>query len=239
VHNTTHPSPPPLIRWQTGTVCCDDTWEAAYRRFETPAEEIRKFTRRLRRLGAADWPADARILDLFCGRGNGLKCLEEMGFTDLRGVDLSDQLLAQYRGPATLFVGDCRDLKLPDRSVDIVIIQGGLHHLPRLPDDLVAVLREVGRVLVDDGRFVAVEPWLTPFLRIVHSACEQSLLRRAWPKLDALAVMNEREASTYEQWLSQPAAILALLERHFVSEQRVIAWGKLMYVGRKAESRVP
>lgn len=29
-----------------------DSWERAYRDFETPAEEIRKFERRLRALGA-------------------------------------------------------------------------------------------------------------------------------------------------------------------------------------------
>lgn len=233
----TAPDPPALTYWQPGVTCCDALWEEAYTRFETPDEEIRKFTRRLRRLGAAGWPREARILDLFCGRGNGLKALERLGFANLSGVDLSDRLLGGYRGPATLFVGDCRDLRLPDASVDIAIVQGGLHHLPCLPKDLAAVLREIRRVLADGGRFVTVEPWLTPFLRIVHAACDRAILRRAWGKLDALAVMNEREKTTYDQWLSQPDAILPLLEEHFVPERKVVAWGKLMYVGRKAENR--
>src|SRR5437762_12555511 len=47
-------------------------WEAAYLRFETPEEEIRKFIGRLNRLGARQWPSDAEIVELFCGRGNGL-----------------------------------------------------------------------------------------------------------------------------------------------------------------------
>ena len=40
-------------------------WEAAYSRFETPAEEVNKFVRRLRRLGVADLPPDVRIVELF------------------------------------------------------------------------------------------------------------------------------------------------------------------------------
>jgi len=47
-------------------------WEAAYLRFESPEEEIRKFVRRLTRLGAPQWPRDAEIVELFCGRGNGV-----------------------------------------------------------------------------------------------------------------------------------------------------------------------
>src|SRR5439155_8665936 len=47
-----------------------DPWEAAYLRFETPEEEIQKFIGRLNRLGAPQWPRDAEIVELFCGRGN-------------------------------------------------------------------------------------------------------------------------------------------------------------------------
>src|SRR5438132_7278717 len=49
-----------------------DPWEAAYLRFETPEQEIQKFIARLNRLGAPQWPRDSEIVELFCGRGNGL-----------------------------------------------------------------------------------------------------------------------------------------------------------------------
>src|SRR5215470_6701148 len=74
-------------------------WEAAYSRFETPEQEIRKFRRRLIKLGAADWPREAEILDLFCGRGGGLETLTGLGFRRVEGADLSPRLLAQYKGP--------------------------------------------------------------------------------------------------------------------------------------------
>jgi ubiquinone/menaquinone biosynthesis C-methylase UbiE len=113
-----------------------DPWEAAYLRFETPEQEIHKFIARLRKLGAAQWPRDAEIVELFCGRGNGLNALERLGFTHLEGVDLSPRLIARYRGPAKCFVGDCRQLPFANRSKDVLMVQGGLHHLSTLPEDL-------------------------------------------------------------------------------------------------------
>ncbi len=216
--------------------CCNETWEEAYRRFETPEEEIRKFLRRLRRVGAAAWPRNARIVELFCGRGNGLKALERLGFLQVEGVDLSPGLLAQYQGAARCYVADCRSLPFPDASKDIAIVQGGLHHLEVLPDDLEAVLYEIHRVLGDAGLLVVVEPWTTPFLKGVHWAARQRWLRRAWNKLDAFAVMTENELTTYEQWLGQPELILQRLHHWFVPVRQWGAWGKLTFVGRKRVS---
>src|SRR5215472_11008212 len=93
-----------------------DPWEAAYLRFETPEEEIRKFVQRLNRLGARHWQLDAKIVELFCGRGNGLVALHRLGFTHLEGVDLSPRLIAQYQGPAKCMVGDCRKLPFAHSS---------------------------------------------------------------------------------------------------------------------------
>jgi SAM-dependent methyltransferase len=222
---------PIIERWCPAVSCCDATWEAAYLQFESAEAELRKFRKRLIRLNAATWPRESVVVDLFCGRGNGLKALTSLGFTSLIGVDLSETLLLGYEGPAGLYVGDCRDLKLPDRSVDIVIVQGGLHHLPDLPSDLEMTLREIRRVLRPTGRFVVVEPWDTPFLKLVHAFCNFSLARRGWKKLDALATMIERERATYESWLGRGDEILRLLQTHFHVEQQSIGWGKLTYVG--------
>ena len=230
------PSPPAAITSAsaaTGSQCCNETWEAAYSRFETPEQEIRKFVQRLSAAGADAWPRDAATVDLFCGRGGGLHALTRLGFTKIEGVDLSPTLLAQYQGPAHCVVADCRKLPFEDGSKDVVIVQGGLHHLPKLPEDLDQVLREVHRILKPKGLFVAVEPWLTPFLRLAHALCENRLIRRFSPKFDALAVMIENERTTYEQWLSQPGKILACFQTNFVVDRQVVGWGKIMFIGRK------
>jgi ubiquinone/menaquinone biosynthesis C-methylase UbiE len=181
-------------------------------------------------LGATKWSRDARIVELFCGRGNGLLALRQLGFQNVTGVDLSERLLRQFCGPGTLYVADCRQLPFEDASCDLVIVQGGLHHLPRPKGDLEQVLHEVRRVLRRQGRFVAVEPWLTPFLRVVHWMCK-SPFRRAWGKLDALATMIERERETYEAWLGRPRDVLECLDREFQCQTSAIRWGKLCYVG--------
>ena len=212
-----------------------NAWEEAYLRFETPEEERRKFLRRLRRLGAEQWPREAQIVELFCGRGNGLNALQHLGFTRLEGVDLSPALVAACTGAARCVVADCRQLPLESASRDIAIVQGGLHHLPELPGDLARVVSEVRRVLRPGGRFMVVEPWRTPFLRFVHWVGSFRTARRAWPKLDALETMTELEWTTYDQWLRQPDAVLRTLETGFQVERKFIGWGKLMWLGRRSD----
>lgn len=213
-----------------------ETWEAAYVRFETPHEEIRKFIRRLRQLGADEWPRQARILELFCGRGNGLVALERLGFTHVHGVDLSPRLVGMYRGSARCVVGDCRALPVQAGSQDVAVVQGGLHHLPVLPDDLERVVAETQRVLKPSGLFVVVEPWQTPFLEFVHRAGCSGLGRRVWAKMDALATMIEHERDTYERWLREPELISTALGHRFEPILSRKGWGKLLFVGRRRPS---
>ncbi len=222
-----------IIRVHEPLTCCDPAWEEAYLRFETPLQEVAKFRRRLERLGASNWSRDVAIVELFSGRGNALHAWQQLGFSRLEGVDLSDRLLRQYRGNATLYVCDARELAFEAASRDIVAVQGGLHHLQQLPQDLDRTLAEVARVLRPGGLFVAVEPWLTPFLSVVHALSEIRLVRRALPKFDAFAIMTERERDTYENWLRNHAMVLALLQRHFEPQHLRKRLGKLEFVGRR------
>jgi ubiquinone/menaquinone biosynthesis C-methylase UbiE len=209
-------------------------WEQAYLAFETPEQEIQKFLGRLTILGAAEWPRDARIVELFCGRGNGLHALERLGFTQIEGVDLSPSLLSEYAGRAKCHVSDCRRLPFESESKDVLIVQGGLHHVSSLPADLEDVFLEMQRVLRSDGRVVIVEPWLTPFLRVVHLICRFGLARLLSKKVDALATMIEHEQRTYDQWLSQPNLILKLAHSRFRPLKQTIGWGKWNFVGLRA-----
>jgi SAM-dependent methyltransferase len=211
----------------------NDPWGEAYMRFETPEQEIRKFIGRLRFFGAREWPRDARIVELFCGRGSGLLALYQLGFTQVEGIDLSASLAAEYMGPGKILVGDCRELPFKNASKDIIIVQGGLHHLPGLPEDLDQVLAAAARVLKDDGLLILVEPWPTPFLSLVHAFCVSRVIRMLSPKINALATMIHYERETYEQWLSQPKLILDSLHKAFQFERCHFGWGKIYFAGRK------
>lgn len=204
-------------------------WERAYCRFETPKQEQAKFRRRLVSLGVRDWARSWRVVELFCGRGSGLHAWNQLGFTNLEGLDLSKDLAAQYGGPGRVYVGDARRLPFADASRDVLCVQGGLHHL-LLPDDLQQTLSEMQRVLRPGGRLILVEPWRTPFLDLAHAACSVGWLRRSWGKLDALATMIELERTTYEDWLGQPEAIMNLVDRYFRPLIQRVGRGKLMLV---------
>lgn len=206
-----------------------NAWEDAYLRFESPAEELKKFRRRLVSFGIDGWPRDLRIVELFCGRGNGLRAWATFGFTEVTGIDLSPNLVQQVDTCFTKLVADARALPLADGSVDVISIQGGLHHLLDLPEDLRSVLLECNRVLKKGGRLLIVEPWLTPFLRFVHFCCGRKVLRTLWPKLDALATMIELESETYFNWLHHPEEIMGVLREIFPPETAKPRWGKLSY----------
>src|SRR5262245_21852046 len=213
-------------------------WEAAYSRFETPEQEIQKIIRRLIAMGALSWEKDFEIVDLFCGRGNGLVALAKLGFSRIEGVDLSPALLSQYTGPARCHAADCRALPFDDSSKDLIIVQGGLHHLETLPVDLDRCLSEIHRVLKANGEVLIVDPWLTPFLSFVHWVCGRKIARRLFSKIDCLATMIEHEHKTYHQWLRQPGCVLNTFDRYFVRKHSACRWGKLMFAGRKRNGKV-
>lgn len=209
-------------------------WEQAYARFETPQQEIDKFIGRIRRLQADRWPLNARILELFCGRGNGIKAWRALGYINVEGLDLSSRLIGQYDGPATLHIGDARDLPFDDASFDAVAVQGGLHHLST-HEDVVRCLGQMARVVKPGGSVLIVEPWQTPFLNMVHTVSSWPWARRAWPRLDALATMIEHERETYERWLADGDAVLEALRSRFTPVVQRMRYGKLMFVGRCGE----
>jgi len=74
----------------------DDPWEDAYLRFETPEQEVRKFIGRLKFMDAMKWRRNAKIVELFCGRGSGLRALHQLGRHHLPVLpDDLDRVLAE------------------------------------------------------------------------------------------------------------------------------------------------
>ncbi len=219
-----------------GASAGQSAWEAAYLRFETPEEETRKFVRRLRRAGALEWSRDISIVELFCGRGSGLRALERLGFSRVCGVDLSPALAAHSFDRRRIAVGDCRQLPYAKSSRDVAVVQGGLHHLQRVPQDLELTLAEIRRVLKERGLLVVVEPWQTPFLTFAHFLGNSRVAGRLSGKIAALGSMVEEEGDTYRRWLAQPQRILDCFRDFFREERCRVAWGKLLFVGRKVST---
>jgi ubiquinone/menaquinone biosynthesis C-methylase UbiE len=226
-------STPALVHVAAGQVSCDEAREAAYERFETADEAVARIRTRLRWFDVHEWPRDLSIVELFCGRGNALVAWKQLGFTQLEGVDHSESLLAEYRGPAKCYVADCRELPFEDASRDVLCVHGGLHQLPELLVDLQRAISECHRVLKPGGRLIVVEPWNTLFLKFVHWAAANPLARRTSPRLDAFQQLYLHDQATYDRWRNNPDVVLEVLCGQFYTERCSERWGKLYFMGRK------
>ncbi len=99
------------------------------------------------------------VLDVACGTGYGSFYLAKKGAKKVFGVDNSEDAIAyakrEFSHPKVEYlVGDAQDLKLSDRSVDVVVSLETIEHVP----DFKKFLGEVTRVLKKDGLFIVSTP---------------------------------------------------------------------------------
>lgn len=98
------------------------------------------------------------VAELCCGRGEAARLLDRR-MSRCVGIDVSAGMLEIARNelPEDRFFfaqGDATMLPLRDRSVDNVLMLGGIHHVP----DRVSLFREVARILKPGGGFYFREP---------------------------------------------------------------------------------
>ncbi len=108
----------------------------------------------IRELAAAR-PGD-RILEVGCGGGHVLRMFPQCALT---GVDVSGEMLARARRnldgyPVRLLKGEVRELDLPEQSFHRIICTEVLEHVV----DPIALLDDIRRLLVPDGRLVVTFP---------------------------------------------------------------------------------
>lgn len=107
-----------------------------------------------------------RFLDIGCGRGVITRFMADNYQGEFLGIDNdADELEVAIKrsGPENLRyqVADARSLPCEERSLDVVIAFGVLHHIP----DWYKVIAEIGRVLKVGGFFITAElvypDWVT------------------------------------------------------------------------------
>jgi len=108
-----------------------------------------------------------RVLDVGCGNGATLCYLrEQFGITGI-GIDIVEEALSRARTRCTkdlkdaleFVVGDHRNIKLPDESVDIVLSWGVIEHFV----EYLLALYEACRVLKKGGTLVLIQPHFWSF----------------------------------------------------------------------------
>lgn len=111
----------------------------------------------------------AACLDLGCGSGRVLQALTTLGYTDVRGVDISPEAvrIAQRLG-LTVTLGDVKTyLQECDTQFDVVTAIDLVEHFRR--DEVVELFSAVRSRLKENGHFViqtpnALSPWVTSYL---------------------------------------------------------------------------
>ena len=119
----------------------------------TEEQQLPTYDEAIRRIGLE---AGDRVLEVGCGTGVFLRAVVDCG-AEATGLDASTALieLARTRVPeADLRVGDLQDLPFPDDSFDVVAGFNAFF----FADDLVAALREAGRV-AKPGCPVVIQVW--------------------------------------------------------------------------------
>lgn len=100
-----------------------------------------------------------KCVDCGCGTGAFTRRLLKFDL-DLLGIDISPQSIRTARAKASresYSVGDITELSLSDRSVDIVVLSGVLHHFPD-EQSRARVLGEASRILRPGGRLFGFDP---------------------------------------------------------------------------------
>jgi SAM-dependent methyltransferase len=168
--------------------CNDDVYATARHPFARLASRLAARTRRRRHrrfFSLTGLGADARILDVGCGR-LGLRALEPA--LDITGVDLSEQ--PSYPGPFVRADPARRGLPFADGEFDLVYCSSVIEHVP--PENRGAFateLRRVGRgwFVQTPARSFPIEPHaLLPFVHWLPRP-----LRRAYWRLGAADAAEE------------------------------------------------
>lgn len=121
------------------------------------------------------------VLESMCGGGQVTEFLLESK-AKVTGLDISPQQTANFkrRHPqANVVCGSILNSGIESESFDVVVVVGGIHHMPPHTDESI---NEIHRVLKPGGYFCFAEP---------HSETLAETFRRAWYKRDSLFAENE------------------------------------------------
>lgn len=125
---------------------------------------------------------DSFVLDCGCGIGRMLRFLSHR-YNHVYGVDVSvDMLKTVYKNKRniTVIASDAQGMGFKDKSFDMVICKGSLHHL-NYPDK---AIKEISRILKKDGFLIVSEP------------CRDNII---WRKMGLLYVKFSKRFSNHHR----------------------------------------
>ncbi len=156
---------------------------------------------------------NSKILDIGCSGGHLIKLLQENGYKNTCGIDISERAinLCKRKGIKNVFVMDSAATNFDDRAFDIIIAADVLEHIK----DGAKALAEWNRIMKPGGRIILSVPAFD-FLWSRHDELNKHYRRYNKPDLaDALEKSKFKviRASYWNFSLFFPAAAFACLRR--------------------------
>jgi SAM-dependent methyltransferase len=135
----------------------------------------RLFAREIARLRL---PADAPVIDIGTGTGSGLRMLRDIGFSNVRGVDSSDDAIryCTAKGLGPVDRGDILSVPVADASQTLVLATDVIEH----------VVDEVARVLTPTGFALITVPTFPSLWGLQDKRAQHKRRYRLGPLLDLL-----------------------------------------------------
>ena len=148
---------------------------------------------------AAQLASGRRVLDAGSGEGYGTAMLASAGATSALGVDVDEEPIAHARERyGQMFErADIASLPFDDESFDLIVCFETIEHL----DDDVSALRELRRVLADDGLLIISTPNRDEYL------VENEFHKREYAPAEFDALLAEHFAERH--WLYQQNWLLS------------------------------
>lgn len=183
-------------------------------------------------------PLDAAIVDFGCGYGRILNELQELGYRNAQGFDVSTAMLDRGRreyGLRNLAWFDGQRTPLPDRSVDLVVLFAVLTCMPDQRDRTNALveirrfLRPGGYLYVSDCPLMGDERHLERYDRFVELGLEYGVFRTP----DG-AVLRHSSVESFRALMRDFEPVLEkFVETRTMNGSPTIAW---QFFGRLSDS---
>lgn len=107
-------------------------------------------------------PKEARILDVGCAIGLGMKYLESLGYENVYGIDLDERKIRyanEIGGIQNIMLGDIADFDFADMPrFDVIYSSHCLEHAYNVED----AVRNMRGIAKDDAKFFVVLPYPNP-----------------------------------------------------------------------------